>query len=178
MPAAAVGAIFLGALCGALDGSTLRASPRARLAAAFAALVVLSGYAFNGWNGWSEGMYPWQSEHLMAAEWVKENVGDDVCVGSFNAGIIGYMSERKVVNLDGLVNNSVVPYLENRRLWDYIESRDIAYLVDSDYSILKDYRDFYGPGWIAREHIARVATIDDPKVSWAGANFAVYRVVK
>ncbi len=89
-----------------------------------------------------------------------------------------YMSEKKVINLDGLVNNAVVPYLKERRLWDYIEEREIAYIVDSDYSIMKDYRDFYGPGWKANEHLLRIDTIDDPRVSWAGANVAVYRVVK
>jgi hypothetical protein len=63
-------------------------------------------------------------------------------------------------------------------LWDYIEKRDIDYLVDSDYSILKDYRDFYGPGWDAQEHIVWIAKIDDPAVSWAGADVSAYRVIK
>ncbi len=178
MPAAAVGAILLGALCGAFDCSTFASSARARIAGAFLAAVVLSGFAVNGWSGWEKGMYSWQSEQLMAAEWLRENVGEDEWVGSFNAGIIGYMSERRVVNLDGLVNNSVVPYLESRTLWDYIEERDIAYLVDSDYSILRDYRDFYGPGWDARARMVRITTIDDPEVSWAGANVGVYRIIK
>jgi hypothetical protein len=178
MPAAAVAAIFLGILCGAFDPASLLASARGRIALALVALVILSGFAYNGWNAWGRGMFAWQSEQGLAAEWLKENTDDDVLVGSFNAGIIGYMSERNVVNLDGLVNNSVVPFLEQRRLWEYIEQRDIDYLVDSDYSILKDYRDFYGPGWDVRGNLDWVATIDDPAVSWAGANVAVYRVVK
>lgn len=178
IPAAAVGAIFLGIFCGAFDHAALFATARGRIAAALAALVILSGFAYNGYTAWERGMYSWQSEMLMAAEWVRENVDDDELVGSFNAGIIGYMSERNVVNLDGLVNNTVVPYLEERRLWDYIEEREIDYLVDSDYSILKDYRDFYGQSWDAREHIMWIATIDDPAVSWAGANIAAYRVIE
>ncbi len=179
IPAAAVAAIFLGILLGALDPSALFASARGRIAGALVALVVLSGFAYNGYTAWGRGMYSWQSEMLMAAEWVRDNVEADATVGSFNAGIIGYMSEREVVNLDGLVNNTVVPYIEERRLWDYIEKRDIDYLVDSDYSILKDYRDFYGPGWDAREHIVWIAKIDDPAVvSWAGADVSAYRVIK
>ncbi len=177
MPAAAVGSMFFGIFCGPYDFSTLLSTGRARVMSGFLVVVILSGYALNGWTGWTKGMYPWQSEQLMAAEWLKEHVGDDVWIGSFNAGIIGYVSERHVVNLDGLVNNSVVPYLKARRLWDYIRERNISYLVDSDYSILKDYRDFYGSGWKAGEHILRVATIDDPAVSWAGANVGVYRVM-
>ena len=178
IPAAAVAAIFFGILLGALDSSAFFASARGRVAGALAALVVLSGFAYNGYTAWERGMYAWQSEMLLAAEWINDNVEPDASVGAFNAGTIGYMSERTVVNLDGLVNNSVVPYIEERRLWDYIEKRDIAYLVDSDYSILKDYRDFYGPDWDAGERIVWVATIDDPAVSWAGANTAAYRVLK
>lgn len=176
MPAAAVGALFFGIFCGAFDFSG-RPSARSRIVAGFLAAVILSGFALNGWMSWTRGMFPWQKEQLMAAQWVKENVDSDDWVGSFNAGIIGYMSERKVINLDGLANNSVVPYLKKKRLWDYVEKRDIGYLVDSDYSIQKDYRDFYGPDWRASERILRIATIDDPSVSWAGANVGVYRVI-
>ena len=177
MPAAAVGAMFLGIFCGPYELSVLISNGRARLLGGFLVVVILSGYALNGRTGWTKGMYPWQTEQLMAAQWVKEHVDDDVWIGSFNAGIIGYMSERKVVNLDGLVNNSVVDYIRERRLWDYILRRDIEYLVDSDYSILRDYRGFYGADWKANRNIRKVATIDDPHVSWAGANVGVYRVV-
>jgi hypothetical protein len=178
IPAAAVAAIFFGILLAALDPSALFARARGRVAVALVALVMLSGFAYNGYTAWGRGMYSWQSEMLLAAEWVRDNVEADAAVGSFNAGIIGYMSEREVVNLDGLVNNSVVPYIKERRLWDYIEKRDIDYLVDSDYSILKDYRDFYGRDWDAGERIVWVATIDDPAVSWAGANVGAYRVIR
>ncbi len=178
MPAAAVGALFFGIFCGAFDFSGLRASMRFRIAAGLLLVVILSGFVLNGWMNWSRGMFPWQKEQLMAAEWVKANISDDERVGSFNAGIIGYMSERKVINLDGLANNAVVPYIKRRQLWNYIEKRDIGYLVDSDYSVQRDYRDFYGPDWRASERMLRIATIDEPSVSWAGANVGVYRVIR
>jgi hypothetical protein len=177
VPAATVASIFIGILCGPYDFVSFFNRRRARLAGAFLLAVIFGGYALNGWTGWKNGMYPWQVEQLMAADWTKKNIADDEWVGSFNSGIIGYMSEKRVINLDGLVNNSVVPYLEQRRLWDYIRERDISYLIDSDYSILKDYRDFYGPDWDPRERLVRVAVIDDPSVSWAGAPVAAYRVV-
>ncbi|MBI5118483.1 hypothetical protein HZA56_18570 [Candidatus Poribacteria bacterium] len=177
MPAAAVGAIFFGILCSPFDFSSVFADRRGRLAGCFLAVLVLSGYALNGWTAWNKGMYPWQSEQVLAAQWIRENTPEDAWIGSFNSGIIGYLSERKVVNLDGLANNSVVPYLKERRLWDYIRERKIEYLIDSDYSILKDYRDFYGAGWRPGAHLLKVAVIDDPRVSWAGANVGVYRVI-
>lgn len=178
IPAATVASIFAGVLCGPYDFAAFFRTGRGRAAAAFLAVVVLGGYLLNGATGWKKGMYPWQIEQVMAADWAKKNLDDSVWIGSFNAGIVGYLSQRKVVNLDGLVNNSVVPYLKQRRLWDYIRKRNISYLIDSDYSILKDYRDFYGADWDPREHLIRVAVIDDSTVSWAGAPVAVYRVVR
>jgi len=177
IPAATIASIFLGILFGSVDFSKIALKGRGRIAAAFLAGIVLSGYLLNGWTGWRNGMYPWQIEQLMAADWAKRNLADDILIGSFNSGIIGYMSERTVVNLDGLANNSVVPYLKERRLWEYIRERNIAYLIDSDYSILKDYREFYGTGWEPRERLVRVAVIDEPAVSWAGAPVAVYKVI-
>ncbi|RPI55073.1 MAG: hypothetical protein EHM55_08985 [Acidobacteria bacterium] len=45
-----------------------------------------------------------------AAKWIDANLEDDAIVGSFNAGQLGYFSNRSVVNLDGLINN--VTYFE------------------------------------------------------------------
>ncbi len=177
MPAAALCAMFLGIFCSPYELSAFTSRWRSRVVGAVLVVIVLSGYALNGWTGWKKGMYSWQTEQLMAAEWLRKHVDAETPVGSFNAGIVGYMSERNVINLDGLVNNSVAPYLRERRLWEYIRARGIEYLVDSDYSILKDYRDFYGPDWKPGENILRVATIDDPRVSWAGADVGVYRVL-
>ncbi len=40
-----------------------------------------------------------------AALWINHNLPEDAKVGSFNAGILGYYSQRVVVNLDGLAND-------------------------------------------------------------------------
>jgi hypothetical protein len=177
IPAATVASLIIGILCGPYSFRTLARRGRTAVAVALLIAVIFGGYLLNGWTGWQKGMYPWQSEQALAAEWSKEHVAQTQWIGSFNSGIIGYLSERHVVNLDGLVNNSVIPYLKERRLWDYICERNISYLIDSDYSIMKDYRDFYGAGWEPREHLIRVAVIDDPAVSWAGAPVVVYRII-
>jgi hypothetical protein len=46
-----------------------------------------------------------------AAKWIAANVGNETIVGSFNAGQLGFFSNRAVVNLDGLINN--VSYFED-----------------------------------------------------------------
>ena len=40
-----------------------------------------------------------------AALWVRENTPAGTAIASWDAGVIGYFSDRPVVNLDGVVNS-------------------------------------------------------------------------
>lgn len=51
-------------------------------------------------------------------------------VGSFNAGIIGFFAEGGVTNLDGLVNDSILPYARQDRLAAYISKRQIRAIAE------------------------------------------------
>lgn len=52
-------------------------------------------------------------------------------IGSWNAGVYGYfLSDRTVVNLDGLVNNAVYPHLMKHALGTYCRAAGISALVD------------------------------------------------
>jgi len=69
------------------------------------------------------------------AKWMDANLEEDAIVGSFNAGQIGFFSNRSVVNLDGLINH--VSYFENvirdespAALAAYIDRMGIEYVVD------------------------------------------------
>ncbi|MHC4845213.1 MAG: hypothetical protein ACYTCU_03525 [Planctomycetota bacterium] len=112
------------------------------LATAWIALLV----AFHGarmvefyWDG--EGDFPdWNvstnDERYQAGIWIRDNLPDDAVVGSWNAGVIGYYSDRHVVNLDGLINSwEFVPYLESGRLADYILEEGIEYLTDTNFEL-------------------------------------------
>ncbi len=69
------------------------------------------------------------------AKWMDANLEEDAIVGSFNAGQLGFFSNRSVVNLDGLINH--VSYFENvlrdgspGALAAYIDRIGIDYVVD------------------------------------------------
>ena len=70
-----------------------------------------------------------------AAKWIDANLEKDAILGSFNAGQLGFFSNRSVVNLDGLINH--VSYFENVLrdgspdvLAAYIDRIGIDYVVD------------------------------------------------
>jgi hypothetical protein len=50
--------------------------------------------------------------------------------GAWNTGIVGYFSKAEVVNIDGLVNNEIYPYVIEDRLFTYLAKRNIDYLID------------------------------------------------
>lgn len=96
----------------------------------------------------------WNDESYLAAKWITANVPKDATVGSWNAGIVGYYSERKVVNLDGLINGfDLLPYLREDRIIDYIEREGLSYLSDmEDQFVRRKIRDHLNVTEVYRHH--------------------------
>jgi len=76
-----------------------------------------------------------------AALWLKRNTNPNIIVGSWNAGEIAFFSDRKVINLDGLVNdnNYFNTILSNKDKFnstefiEYLNKLNITYLVDYNF---------------------------------------------
>jgi len=65
-----------------------------------------------------------------AAHWTGAHLPPEARIGTWNAGIIGYLSQRQVVNLDGLVNTRSFFEREQYDLCGYWERTGIGYVVD------------------------------------------------
>jgi len=81
--------------------------------------------------------YQPQLAMVEAAEWGNENLPTGSVIGVFNAGVQGYLSRHRVVNLDGLVNNTAAAAIKDRQLWAYTQN-EVGYF--SDFPIYLDYR--------------------------------------
>lgn len=102
-----------------------------------AALVVILTL---GWIGETENSvfrywgrpekYPPQVGMFEAATWLPGNTPADARIGSFNAGIVSYYGGRTIINLDGLMNDQVQPYIEQNRILCYWVEADLDYIVD------------------------------------------------
>ena len=78
-----------------------------------------------------------------AALWIAKNSPPNTVFASWNAGQLGYFSNRTVINLDGLINN--VDYYErvlrgSVSLADYLVENQVDYIVD--YSIYRPIPDY------------------------------------
>jgi 4-amino-4-deoxy-L-arabinose transferase-like glycosyltransferase len=135
---------------------------RAALAAtgAYAAALLFMGYT-SGFR--STPVYKFYD----AARWVRTHTDSDDTIGVFQSGAIGYLSHRRVINLDGKVNREAFTALRDGTLPTYVASAGIDLLIDSsnvidlflgpwsdaDRERLESERVFTGgeygvPGWI------------------------------
>jgi hypothetical protein len=65
-----------------------------------------------------------------AAEWVRAHVPADAVLASWHAGALGYLSGRRVLNLDGLVNSWDFHRRRRADLCAYWREENVAYVVD------------------------------------------------
>jgi hypothetical protein len=114
----------------------VKAPPAAWRAMALAATLVYGG--FSGvwvWRRAIEGEHPnnFSFARYRVALWIQENTQPTDVLAAFNAGELAYFSERRVINLDGLVNDYAYYQKFIRgggRLSDYLSANGVRYLVD------------------------------------------------
>jgi hypothetical protein len=75
-------------------------------------------------------VWPWQVSTYYAGLFLRQNAQIEP-VAAWNAGLVAYVAERPVINIDGLVNDDVVPYVKANDLVAYLAMRRVRYLVDS-----------------------------------------------
>lgn len=104
--------------------------------------------------------------------------GENGKIGSWNSGIISFFSERPIINLDGLVNNEILPYLKSKSLVDYVKAKNISYVVDYEAMLtdaMKSERGGYGDGSLSK-CLQKLREIDGGAPGWRDSPLSIYRV--
>ncbi|MFC1553415.1 hypothetical protein ACFL7D_02165 [candidate division KSB1 bacterium] len=110
----------------------------------FFVLVIVSGIILTNRNERNLNE-SWQVASYRAAMWTKNNTEESEIFSMIDAGIFGFFSERRTINLDGLVNTlEYQEVLRNKKLNDYFENNDVSYYVNF---VFKDYQDAYDKGY-------------------------------
>lgn len=76
-------------------------------------------------------IWPNQKQTYSSALKLKERIPKEAKVAAWNAGILGYISQVGIINIDGLANDSSTPYILENKLIDYLKKENILYIVDS-----------------------------------------------
>jgi len=67
--------------------------------------------------------------------WLAAHTEPSAQVGSFNAGMISFFSDRTTVNLDGVMNDNALEALRSGTLCDYVDAQGLNYLADNRVAI-------------------------------------------
>jgi 4-amino-4-deoxy-L-arabinose transferase-like glycosyltransferase len=123
-----------------------RMSRRARVPSLVlvAAALVIAGVFFVNWERDLHQRQRAQAEMYAAAQWLNDNAPDGTVIGVFNAGVQGYFSRHRVINLDGLVNNAASAAIVDGRLWEYIADSGVGYISDFPTYMTYRYHSFFG----------------------------------
>jgi hypothetical protein len=98
---------------------------------------------------WTEAQYSQRkfngSQVVEACLQFEQKIPKEVNVGSFNAGIVNcVLDNHTVINLDGVVNSTILEYFVNKNIQSYFKRYDIRYIIDNKSSIeyfLNNYSD-------------------------------------
>lgn len=71
-----------------------------------------------------------QESHVRIAEWIRNNTAPATVIATHDIGILGYMAEREIVDLVGLITPEVIPIMLNQNeLADFTRQKGVEYLV-------------------------------------------------
>src|SRR5260370_4067893 len=74
-------------------------------------------------------MWPYQYNVLVMSDSLREHPVDGQ-IASWNAGILGYFLDGGIVNLDGVMNDQIYPYVLDNRLIAYLDTTNVKYVAD------------------------------------------------
>ncbi len=154
----------------------------ARLLGTALGVVVAVNFALEGVKTWRQGTTSTRTHSIHwtmyneVLPWIKANVQPHERVGAFNSGIYGYFSGRTIVNLDGVMNDSVLPALEKRQLIRYLYDERITYVIDMEKTLDTSFEVLGGvPDY--RRKFAVVKVFEQPWGPLTGLRIVVLRLM-
>jgi hypothetical protein len=138
-------------------------------ALALAAAVVVLAFVAVGAQTYLNDVRIIDTEMVDVAHWLDANTPQDATLAVHDIGAIGYFTERRLLDLAGLVSPEVVPFIRDEdNLFEYIRAQGASYLVT--------FPSWY-PEMTARPEAHLAYQTDSPWTIRAGGdNMAVYEL--
>ena len=105
---------------------------KGQLAFGWGTALVLIWVAFYGLGAkaYAEDVAFIESEMVVTARWVAENIAPDALIAAHDIGALGYFDGRELVDLAGLVSPEVIPFIsDEEKLMSYLDSQNVEYLI-------------------------------------------------
>lgn len=88
------------------------------------------GFLVLGGKAYARDVYTINKLLVEPANWLNKNTPPGSIIAAHDIGAIGYFSERKIIDLAGLINPEVIPFIrDEEKLLEYIKKQGVDYLV-------------------------------------------------
>ena len=84
----------------------------------------------NGASDYAYRIKLFNTVHLKAAQWINTNTPQNAVIATHDIGIIGYYTQRQIVDLAGLITPEIVPMMNNpQKMADFVRAKQVTYLI-------------------------------------------------
>jgi hypothetical protein len=84
----------------------------------------------NGASDYAYRIQLFNTVHMQAAQWINVNTPQDAIIATHDIGIIGYYTERQIVDLAGLITPEIVPIMNDpQEMADYVRASPVTHLI-------------------------------------------------
>ncbi len=92
--------------------------------------LTLVGFLFLGMSRYAQDVAIIETEMVSSARWLAVHTAPDDLIAVHDIGVVGYFSNRRIVDLAGLVTPEVIPILRDEtRLAAFLDQRGVRWLV-------------------------------------------------
>jgi hypothetical protein len=96
----------------------------------FSLILVSLGFVAIGARAYGEDVGLIESEMVVTAKWVAQNIPANAVVAAHDIGALGYFDRHPLIDLAGLISPEVIPFMRNEtRLAEYLDQRQVSYLI-------------------------------------------------
>jgi len=134
----------------------------------FAAALILW---ISGASTYSQQIRLYEQVHMQAAQWLNDHAAQDAIIATHDVGIIGYFTNRQIIDLAGLITPEIMPMMhDQQKIAEYLRSKHVDYLIVYRYR----YADL-----LSQLHARRVFSPNPEQMMARGADpFEVYEIDK
>ncbi len=94
-----------------------------------AALICTIFFAIGAWT-YSRDVAIIESEMVITARWVAENIPPDTLVAAHDIGALGYFGSHRLIDLAGLISPEIIPVMRDQAmLANFLNKNNVQYLV-------------------------------------------------
>jgi hypothetical protein len=92
--------------------------------------LISIGFSILGGIAYSKDVSIIESEMVDTAIWIEKNTDSGALIGAHDIGALGYFGNRRILDLAGLINPEVIPFMiDEDRLAKYLSTNRAGYLV-------------------------------------------------